>query len=243
MAKTIATPEENENSYPMFFFSFRRLDEMTRFYSLYSCNTNSSTHSFAFFLHGHRPEADGRDLESAVRCEEVVLHVEPLLLQVLPVLTIHQWLQPARGKKWISQCCSRDSINSQCESVSNQRKECNPRYREASLPPAYVVRREGNSFTLLVCPHLGRVSQLTQPGGGSASWGGGSVSRSRGGSASRGVGCHGGGLGQSGGQGGGSAKIGQQNEYSLHGGRYASCVHAGGLSCIENEFEERSCFW
>ena len=23
------------------------------------------------------------------------------------------------------------------------------------LPPAYVVRREGNSFTLLVCPHLG----------------------------------------------------------------------------------------
>ena len=32
--------------------------------------------------------------------------------------------------------------------------------------------------------------------------------------------------------GGGSAKIGQQNEYSLHGGRYASCVHAGGLSCF-----------
>ena len=25
------------------------------------------------------------------------------------------------------------------------------------LPPAYVVRREGNSFTLLVCPHLGGV--------------------------------------------------------------------------------------
>ena len=32
--------------------------------------------------------------------------------------------------------------------------------------------------------------------------------------------------------GGGSAKIGQQNEYLLHGGRYASCVHAGGLSCL-----------
>ena len=31
---------------------------------------------------------------------------------------------------------------------------------------------------------------------------------------------------------GGSAKIGQQNEYSLHGGRYASCIHAGGLSCL-----------
>ena len=25
------------------------------------------------------------------------------------------------------------------------------------LPPAYVVRREGNSFTLFVCPHLGGV--------------------------------------------------------------------------------------
>ena len=32
---------------------------------------------------------------------------------------------------------------------------------------------------------------------------------------------------------GGSAKIGQQNEYSLHGGRYASCVHVGELSCFE----------
>ena len=27
----------------------------------------------------------------------------------------------------------------------------------ALLPPAYVVRREGNSFTLFVCPHLGGV--------------------------------------------------------------------------------------
>ena len=26
-------------------------------------------------------------------------------------------------------------------------------------------------------------------------------------------------------------RVGQQKEYSLHGGRYASCVHAGGLSC------------
>ena len=76
------------------------------------------------------------------------------------------------------------------------------------LLPVYVVRWEGNSFTLLVCPHLGGVSQLTQPGrGGSASGGGGQSA-------------------------GGSAKIGQQNEYSLHGGRYASCVHAGGLSCL-----------
>ena len=29
----------------------------------------------------------------------------------------------------------------------------------------------------------------------------------------------------------GGTWVGQQKEYSLHGGRYASCVHAGGLSC------------
>ena len=29
----------------------------------------------------------------------------------------------------------------------------------------------------------------------------------------------------------GGTQVGQQKEYSLHGGRYASCVHAGGLSC------------
>ena len=34
------------------------------------------------------------------------------------------------------------------------------------------------------------------------------------------------------GGGGGSAKIEQHREYLLHGGRYASCVHAGGLSCL-----------
>ena len=32
--------------------------------------------------------------------------------------------------------------------------------------------------------------------------------------------------------GGGGTQVGQQKEYSLHGGRYASCVHAGGLSCF-----------
>ena len=31
--------------------------------------------------------------------------------------------------------------------------------------------------------------------------------------------------------GGGGTQLGQQKEYSLHGRRYASCVHAGGLSC------------
>ena len=29
----------------------------------------------------------------------------------------------------------------------------------------------------------------------------------------------------------GGTQVEQQKEYSLHGGRYASCVHAGGLSC------------
>ena len=61
------------------------------------------------------------------------------------------------------------------------------------------------------------------------------------GGVSRGVGQSARGRGQPGGLAGGvswgsaageSAKIGQQNEYSLHGGRYASCFHAGGLSCL-----------
>ena len=37
-------------------------------------------------------------------------------------------------------------------------------------------------------------------------------------------------LGEYPGQGG--TQLGQHREYLLHGGRYASCVHAGGLSCI-----------
>ena len=36
--------------------------------------------------------------------------------------------------------------------------------------------------------------------------------------------------------GGVGTRVGQQKEYSLHGGRYASCVHAGGLSCLVNWF-------
>ena len=31
---------------------------------------------------------------------------------------------------------------------------------------------------------------------------------------------------------GGGTQLGQHREYLLHGGRYASCVHAGGLSCL-----------
>ena len=30
----------------------------------------------------------------------------------------------------------------------------------------------------------------------------------------------------------GGTQVGQQKEYSIHGGRYASCGHAGGLSCL-----------
>ena len=30
---------------------------------------------------------------------------------------------------------------------------------------------------------------------------------------------------------GGGTQLGQHREYLLHGGRYASCVHTGGLSC------------
>ena len=29
-------------------------------------------------------------------------------------------------------------------------------------------------------------------------------------------------------------KTEKQSEYLLHGGRYASCVHAGGLSCLKS---------
>ena len=43
----------------------------------------------------------------------------------------------------------------------------------------------------------------------------------------------------------GGTQLGQQKEYSLHGGRYASCVHAGGLSCfnrcLHNRRRKREC--
>ena len=89
-----------------------------------------------------------------------------------------------------------------------------------------------------VCPHLGggghSADSAREEGGQSADSAGGGVSLAGGSAGGEGVGQPGGGGGQLGGEGvswGGSAKIGQQNEYSLHGGRYASCVHAGGLSC------------
>ena len=128
------------------------------------------------------------------------------------------------------------------------------------LPPAYVVRREGNSFTLFVCPHLGGggvpISHnalqhfpechgavggggpgtppppppgggylIGYPPGGSGypPWGyltryppgGVRVPPPRGYLTGYPPPPRGG------------TQVGQQKEYSLHGGRYASCVHAG----------------
>ena len=153
------------------------------------------------------------------------------------------------------------------------------------LPPAYVVRREGNSFTLFVCPHGGgggvRVppwggpGQVPPPGGSRYPPGGGTRVRYPPGVLGppsppggyltlvppRGVPGPPGGvpdpgtppggyltrvpprggtrtpLGRYPGPGtppGGGTWVGQQKEYSLHGGRYASYVHAGGLSCSNN---------
>ena len=179
------------------------------------------------------------------------------------------------------------------------------------LPPAYVVRREGNSFTLFVCPHRGGeggypgpvpppgggVPRSGTPPGGGGTWvrypppggggtqvrytppgGGTQVWSPRGGTQVRyppggggwypgqvpppggtqvqyppprgvprsgtppGGGGYPGQVTPPGGGGGtrvrypppprGGYPVGQQKEYSLHGGRYASCVHAGGLSCF-----------
>ena len=129
------------------------------------------------------------------------------------------------------------------------------------LPPAYVVRWEGNSFTLFVCPHLGgvrssrggggQVSEPTRGGVRSVSWRGGgvrSVSRQGGGSgqwadkggsgpaSGRGgqVQLVGGGQVQPAGGGqiqpvGGGQSAGGGQHLAPSCGRYASCVHAGGL--------------
>ena len=120
------------------------------------------------------------------------------------------------------------------------------------LPPAYGVRREGYVLTR-VCLSVHRGGGQVQPGGGGqVQRGGGQVQpggvrSSQGGSDPAGgvrssqpggVRSSWGGSGPAGqgevrsSWGGGSAKIGQHREYLLHGGRYASCVHAGGLSCL-----------
>ena len=86
-----------------------------------------------------------------------------------------------------------------------------------------------------VCPRGGWGSVSRGGSAGRGQWGGGQSAGgvSQWGGVSRQGGCQ---L-----PGGGSAKIGQQNEYSLHGGRYASCVHAGGLSCCIICLESCNC--
>ena len=128
------------------------------------------------------------------------------------------------------------------------------------LPPAYVVRREGNSFTLFVSPHLGGGVRSSRRGGGgsgpagrggvrSSQWGGGQgggsgpakgggqVQPVRGGS---GPANGGGGQVQPAGGGGGGVRS-SQCEGGQHlapsCGRYLSCVHAGGLSCYIFNFK------
>ena len=131
----------------------------------------------------------------------------------------------------------------------------------AFLPPAYVVRREGNVLTR-VCPSI-----CLSTGGGvpishnalqhfpechGAAGGGGYPARSSwgegypgggstlaGGYPPRGVPWPGGYPGQGGvpwpGGGtlaGGSTQLGQHREYLLHCGQYASCVHAGRPSFV-----------
>ena len=61
-------------------------------------------------------------------------------------------------------------------------------FRSVFLPPAYVVRREGNSFTLFVCPHLGGGDQVSQGGSGQSPAGGGLSPADRGGGQSAGGG-------------------------------------------------------
>ena len=115
------------------------------------------------------------------------------------------------------------------------------------LPPAYVVRGKVMFWHASVHPSIhpwfclstggggggGRypypimlcnISQnaMGQPGGGGTLVGGtlpGGVP-CQGGTLLGGVPCRGG------------TQLGQHREYLLHGRRYASCVHAGGLSCL-----------
>ena len=90
------------------------------------------------------------------------------------------------------------------------------------LPPAYRVRREGYILThVCLSVHRGGVSQLTQPGGSGPAGGEGGVRSSQGGQV------------QPGGSGPARGVSGPAGGGSLHGGRYASCVHAGGLSCCK----------
>ena len=149
-----------------------------------------------------------------------------------------------------------------CQFAQDTLPVANCRYSDAEmpaglLPPAYVVRREGNSFTLLVCPQgggvpvshnalqhfpechgaAGGVPCQVQPRGGvpcQVQLGG---YPGQGGTLAGGVPWPGGYPGWGGTLTGGvpwlggGTQLGQHREYLLHGGWYTSCVHAGGLSC------------
>ena len=150
-----------------------------------------------------------------------------------------------------------DSVESVCMCVRLFRlKLLNHRGYELYYRP-HPKDGEGNSFTLLVCPRGGGVrssqggvrsscggGQVQLPGGGvrSSCQGGGQVQLPGGGQVQRGevrsscwggsgVQLRGGGSGPAGGGVRSSGVGGQHLAPSC--GRYASCVHAGGLSCFE----------
>ena len=116
------------------------------------------------------------------------------------------------------------------------------------LPPTYVVRWEGNVLTRF-CLSVYRVVPISHNAlqhypecHGADTWGGTQPGPARG-EPCRGVPCRGvpcrrypyrvpppGRVSPRPGRGG--TQLRQQKEYSLHGRWYASCVHAGGLSCL-----------
>ena len=106
------------------------------------------------------------------------------------------------------------------------------------LPTAYVVR-DGQFYFHFVCQSTPRGVPRPGPTGGGyphpaldgggvpqpgPDEGGGTPARSRQGEYP--------GIPPPLGQGWGTLGIGQQMEYLIHRGRYASCVHSGGLSCL-----------
>ena len=119
---------------------------------------------------------------------------------------------PAGGEGWVSTCWVGGSGPPAGGGSGPARGGSGPAAGGGSGPAA-----GGGQVQL---PGGGGQVQLRGGGGGvrSSCWGGGVRSSWQGGVRSS--------------RWGGSAKIEQHREYLLHGGRYASCVHAGGLSCL-----------
>ena len=101
--------------------------------------------------------------------------------------------------------------------------------------------REGNVFSLSTPGGGGGTPTRSRRGGGAPSslgWGAGTLARSRLGGVPHPA--LEGGVPQPGPDRGGTparSRWGVQKEYSLRGGRYASCVHAGGLSSYNAKFK------